>query len=415
MAQSHLFDLDCVPPAPDRQSGLKRLAAFAPAMGSRYARTRNFDLGPGQRQNVSVLSAHVRHRLVLEQELAQTALQAHGLNAAEKFLQEVCWRTYWKGWLARRPSVWIEYLAERDEALERVSGSGETQDAYARAMAGETGIACFDAWAKELVETGYLHNHARMWLASIWIYTLDLPWVLGADWFLRHLIDGDAASNTLSWRWVGGLHTMGKTYMARADNIARYTEGRFTPLPTELAASAPPLSETLSHPPPAEPTLWPLPEQGLRSLVLLHEEDAHPESWTLEGCVLVGVAVQSHPVQRGRAALGEIAEAFTQGALDDLKTRAEACFGHPAILVASTQAVLDLVKTTSAEQIILAPPHEGPMADMLKPWVRVFEEAGLKIALHQRGWDKAFYPYADKGFFKLKSKIPVVLEQLGLL
>jgi deoxyribodipyrimidine photo-lyase len=80
----------------------------------------------------------------------------------------------------------------------------------------------FDDWAQELVATGYLHNHARMWFASIWIFTLRLPWELGADFFLRHLIDGDPASNTLSWRWVGGLHTPGKTYLATADNIAEH-------------------------------------------------------------------------------------------------------------------------------------------------------------------------------------------------
>ena len=68
-----------------------------------------------------------------------------------------------------------------------------------------------------------------MWFASIWIFSLGLPWTLGADFFLRHLVDGDPASNTLSWRWVAGLHTRGKTYAARAENIARYTEGRFHP------------------------------------------------------------------------------------------------------------------------------------------------------------------------------------------
>ena len=68
-----------------------------------------------------------------------------------------------------------------------------------------------------------------MWFASIWIFTLRLPWALGADFFLRHLIDADAASNTLSWRWGAGLQTVGKTYLARTENIARYTNGRFAP------------------------------------------------------------------------------------------------------------------------------------------------------------------------------------------
>ena len=67
---------------------------------------------------------------------------------------------------------------------------------------------------KELKETNYLHNHARMWFASIWIFTLDLPWQLGAEFFMKHLYDGDAASNTLGWRWVAGIQTQGKNYLA---------------------------------------------------------------------------------------------------------------------------------------------------------------------------------------------------------
>ncbi|MCK7502530.1 MAG: hypothetical protein MZW92_81430 [Comamonadaceae bacterium] len=90
-----------------------------------------------------------------------------------------------------------------------------------------------------------LHNHARLWFASLWIFTLELPWALGADFFLRHLLDGDPASNTLSWRWVVGLQTPGKIYLARADNIARFTAGRF-PAVTGLATAARPLREVPS-------------------------------------------------------------------------------------------------------------------------------------------------------------------------
>ena len=93
---------------------------------------------------------------------------------------------------------------------------------------GATAIEPFNDWVRELKETGYLHNHARMWFASIWIHTLELPWYLGADFFLKHLLDGDEAVNTLSWRWVAGLHTKGKTYLARASNIEKYTNGRYS-------------------------------------------------------------------------------------------------------------------------------------------------------------------------------------------
>ena len=209
MSQSELFASPPVPPTPDRQAGLDRLKAFTPLMGRRYATQRNFNFGPDDRSNISVLSAHVRHRLVLEPELAQAALNAHGLQAAEKFIQEVCWRTYWKGWLELRPSRWSEYKTELSQALSALGEDEALRRRYEAARDGQTGLECFDAWMSELMQTGYLHNHARMWFASIWIYTLELPWVLGADLFLRHLIDGDPASNTLSWRWVGGLQTAG--------------------------------------------------------------------------------------------------------------------------------------------------------------------------------------------------------------
>ena len=80
---------------------------------------------------------------------------------------------------------------------------------------------------KELKETNYLHNHARMWFASIWIFTLDLPWELGAEFFLKHLYDGDSASNTLGWRWVAGIQTPGKHYLASEWNIKKFTNNRY--------------------------------------------------------------------------------------------------------------------------------------------------------------------------------------------
>ena len=67
-----------------------------------------------------------------------------------------------------------------------------------------------------------------MWFASIWVHTLNLPWELGANFFLTHLLDADPASNTLSWRWVAGLHTEGKVYLANEDNIKKFTKERYT-------------------------------------------------------------------------------------------------------------------------------------------------------------------------------------------
>ena len=229
--------LATVPPEATRSSGFETLRDWRERVTS-YAQQRNFDTS--DHLNVSQLSRFLTHRLMLEEEVLAALLEHHSPDAIAKFTEEVCWRTYWKGWLEHRPKVWEDYRGAVDSL--RASMSADLQERLARAEAGETGLECFDHWVRELLETGYLHNHARMWFASIWIFTLRLPWQLGAAFFLRHLFDGDVASNTLSWRWVAGLHTPGKHYVARAENIARFTEGRFHPV-GELAENPEPLTE----------------------------------------------------------------------------------------------------------------------------------------------------------------------------
>ncbi|MGB5492542.1 MAG: FAD-binding domain-containing protein, partial [Woeseiaceae bacterium] len=226
-----------------------------------------------------MLSPYVRHRLVLEQELLEATLQRHSPTVADKFVQEVFWRAYFKGWLEHHPDVWFDYRANVAKQIKTLESDPDLLCRYTYAVSEATGIECFDTWAAELKQTGYLHNHARMWFASIWIFTLGLPWQLGADFFLRHLIDGDPAANTLSWRWVAGLHTKGKTYLALSANIARYTDNRFDPS-GQLAPKAPPQTESRVFPlrdlPPEEPQpSWH--NYGL----LITEEDASPETLTI--------------------------------------------------------------------------------------------------------------------------------------
>jgi deoxyribodipyrimidine photo-lyase len=141
----------------------------------------------------------------------------------------------------------------------------------------------------ELIAIGWIHNHARMWFASIWIFTLGLPWQLGADFFYKHLIDADPASNTLSWRWVAGLQTRGKHYLARAANIRDNTNGRFDPA-GQLNERAEPLTETA---PTAD--LQPLRPRARanerRVALLLTVEDLHPESWDFDAEVIACAAL----------------------------------------------------------------------------------------------------------------------------
>lgn len=103
------------PFAADRATALEQLTAFLPNAGSHYANTRNADHGPARRGNVSRLSPAVRHRLIDEDEIVRAVLARHAYSSAEKFIQEVCWRTYWKGWLELRPGVWTMYRQSLDE------------------------------------------------------------------------------------------------------------------------------------------------------------------------------------------------------------------------------------------------------------------------------------------------------------
>jgi len=188
-----------------------------------YSKLRNFDFGPQKRNNTSCLSPYITHGLINEVEIINKSLKRFSYIKNEKFIQEVLWRVYWKGWLELRPNVWTDYLKELKNIKENFKDSKD----YLDAIEGKTNIKCFNEWVNELKKFNYLHNHTRMWFASIWIFTLNLPWQLGAEFFMKHLFDGDAASNTLGWRWVAGIQTHGKNYLATEWNIKKFTNNRF--------------------------------------------------------------------------------------------------------------------------------------------------------------------------------------------
>jgi len=378
--------------SPTRAAGLTRLVAFTPKMGRAYSDSRNHDPGPGKPSSVSALSPYIRHRLITEQEVVAAAIAAHGAEVADKFIQEVFWRSYWKGWLAQRPAVWDAYRARV------AAGLAAPPEGYEAAIAGRVGIACFDAWVQELVETGYLHNHARMWFASIWIFTLRLPWELGADFFLRHLLDGDAASNTLSWRWVAGLHTKGKHYVARAENIARYTGGRFAPQ-GELNEKPLPVQEADPPAPRPVPDVAAPPSSPVT--LLLHEDDLHPESLPLAGLHVQRVIGLCCPQARSPLGAAPLVQRFVAGALEDGLGRAEQHFGVPAGRV----ALDDLPDILRRESVVMPEAPVGWVADALRPY---------RVVPLRRPWDAACWPLAGRGFFPFAQHIPRLCAELVL-
>ena len=400
-------DTDTLLWEPTRAEGLRRLADFAASAGRHYAEHRNHDLGPDDRTNVSTLSPYLRHRLVTEAEVAHAAIEANGPRAAERFLQEVGWRTYWKGWLELRPTVWRSYLDEVRAGLDALESDPALRERYDRAVAGRAGIACFDAWARELVEIGYLHNHARMWFASIWIFTLELPWALGADFFMRHLLCGDPASNTLSWRWVAGLQTRGKTYQATAANIAQFTNGRFKPkehLATEIR-----MIDGPKPPPPGAIARPDRVDEARPFGLLLTEDDLRAEDYDLPRRQIRGVAALSGVAGRSPAAVSAKVVEFTDGAIADGLARASAAFEVPAVGLVDgsnwAEAITSWAQSLGVDQVVIPHVPVGPARDRLDPAAETLARAGIRLVRLRREWDEELWPLATAGYFPFREKL----------
>jgi deoxyribodipyrimidine photo-lyase len=252
-------------------------------------------------------------------------------------------------------------------------------------------------------------QHARMWFASIWIFTLRLPWALGADFFLRHLIDADAASNTLSWRWVAGLHTIGKTYLATADNIARHTNGRFAPVglaQTAVALTEPPVEAASALPDMASF------DAGQPSLLLVTHDDMHPESLVPDSGVIRAASIAAD----ADLLWGNTARKFTQAAAADTATRASAYFKCSADVShrLDIDTLILAAQAAGVRQIITPYAPVGPVADVLARVRPALADNGIALVQVRRTWDSQFWPHAKKGYFAFKECMPTGLQDGNL-
>ncbi len=379
--------------AATRAEALAQLEAFLPRAGADYAENRN------REGTTSGLSPALKRRLISEAKVCARVVAVHG-PAGEKFVQEVCWRTYWVGWLQQRPAIWQRWQA--DVAALETGMTGGLQRRHAAALAGATGIDAFDGWIAELRDTGWLHNHARMSFASIWIFTLGLPWQLGAALFLRQLLDACPASNTLSWRWVAGLHTAGKAYAARADLIRANSGGRFqvaAPLAREIVPLVP---DTV---PPPQPVAAPLPiDPDMRTGLLVTLADLSLDTLTLPPVVATAVLPGGPASDRQRA--------YDAAALDDALARAMATTASPGqhLDTADTvAAVRDFAARHRLQQIVTGTAPVGPVADRLAVLTPALAADGVRLVELRRAWDTVAWPRAGKGFFGFRAVIPDLL------
>jgi len=192
-------------------------AALATIDPAGYTRSRNFLDGA-----ITRLSPYLRHGVLTLAEVRDFALNVIKRSEdAEKFINELGWRDYWQRlYRVLGEGIWTDREAYK---------TGLAAEDYAEEMPedlrdGTTGLNCMDSFSRDLREVGYLHNHARMWTAAYLIHWRRVRWQAGARWFLQHLLDGDPASNNLSWQWVAGTFSS-KPYFFNRENLERYTKG----------------------------------------------------------------------------------------------------------------------------------------------------------------------------------------------
>ncbi|GCL43465.1 MULTISPECIES: FAD-binding domain-containing protein [Nostocales] len=182
-----------------------------------YAKTRNFLDG-----NVTKLSAYIRHGVLSLGEIREYVLKrVDNPDDANKLIQELAWRDYWQRlYVKLEDRIW----QNQEEYKTGYLPTDYTAKLPEDITTGTTGLVCIDSFSQELRTTGYLHNHIRMWLAAYIIHWRRVEWQAGAKWFLQHLLDGDPASNNMSWQWVASTFSH-KPYFFNRENLQRYTKG----------------------------------------------------------------------------------------------------------------------------------------------------------------------------------------------
>ena len=182
-----------------------------------YERSRNYLDGA-----VTRLSAYLRHGVLTLAEIRDNALsRVTDSRHAGKLIYELAWRDYWQRLYTQMgEGIWQDREAYKTGYSAREYGAELPADI----PEGATTLACIDSFAHELRATGYLHNHARMWSAAYVVHWRRIRWQAGARWFLQHLVDGDPASNNLSWQWVASTFAS-KAYIFNRENLERYTNG----------------------------------------------------------------------------------------------------------------------------------------------------------------------------------------------
>ena len=355
-----------------------------------YEKYRNYDNGPESENFVSGISQFVTHRVLLEYSIIKDIRFNYKSKNVNKFIEEVYWRIYWKGWLENRPSVWTKFVQKSNNKFDL--------KIYEKAIQGKTEIPFFNSWVDELKEFNYLHNHTRMWFASTWIFNLGLPWELGARFFLKHLYDGDAASNTLSWRWVAGLHTKGKKYIFTPSNLRKFSNNRFN---TNFINNKQ-IDLIDDYIPDFEDSIYSCNMQKKNNKLILFENDLHISTLQelinkYEDVFLIVLDDKDRQIKISDKVLK-----FKKILLKEFNSK----FSNTKI-VNSSNLYKELVNCLNVDVLY---PGQGDNLDFLQ---RLKTQKDSVFNYLVREEDLYSWKFAKKGFFKFKENIPKINNFLG--
>ena len=352
-----------------------------------YNSNRNFDNG-APHKNVSKISPYLRRRFISEEEVLRIVLKDHKIINIEKFIEEIFWRTYWKGWLESRPWIYNQYKKYYED----------------QRIPKKTGINCFEQWKEELLDTGYLHNHSRMWFASIWIFTLGLSWQSGANFFKNNLLDYCPASNTLGWRWVAGLQTIGKPYIAKADNIKFFTNSRFYP------------------------------KEKLNENYILNDIDftnGKPKDFIKSnkkelkiyeglGVIINNNDLSLHQLLKEKSIVYDcclffkehknvLINNFQKKIYEDIKNQ-----DQDIKFVNNFHNIYEWLKDKKIKNLILPYETVGNKIFCKKEFLKTISHLEINYTFYLREWDSNAFPHSTKGFFNFKKNIKTLLNQANI-
>ena len=374
----------------NRAAAEKNLNYFIENKLSNYSKLRNFSTDTLNRLTTSKLSPYITHGILNEAEVIKEILKKHSFSKSEKFINEILWRIYWKGYLELRPQIWDDFISD----LKATEIEYKNNRNYKLAIEGSTNIKCFNDWLKELKETNYLHNHVRMWFASIWIFTLNLPWQLGASLFIKYLYDGDISSNTLSWRWVAGIQTVGKNYLAKEWNITKFTNEKYTNI--KVNENALPIIDMGQYQLKLNEFLNPKIKQNLKLLIFennLSFEESDFSNKNFEKIFLVKNNNRKIELCKN---VKELKNNFINDQANRLKYKS---INYEVINIE------DVIKIN--EDVFALYPNIGENFDFIKSY------NSKNIKYLYRKIDTISWKYCNKGFFNFKNYIPKIIKELN--